>query len=339
MRQLPFGEVPFAADAEHDLQVSAAVERAGRGGGHVVEELIGLVGAGRDPQGFDREGSVADPGVAVVPVAGAAHHLGQRSGGRRADRAGRREGERLEHPSAVVHQVSPRTHVGLVEVRPRLPRRHGVVQPGVDLGLAPDPGRARVGPRRVVKGEARALAAAELEPARDRRLIDGQGHRRRDDQYVIAGGRGQPTVDGVELGMDQSVLGPRDVLQAQLDFSFDARRTPKQKMRCTLAELMAAVAVAHRQRVDDDDRARRRAGGRLQHHGAVQVTASHLRRARGPDRPVAGCVTEQATEDRGTVEAGEAQPVDRSVPAHQCRAVSIRKERIVGDRSHAHVSS
>ena len=129
VRQLPLGQVPFATDAEHDLQVAAPVERAGRRGGHVVEELIGLVGAGRHPEGLDREGGVPDPGVAVVPVSGAAHHLGQRRGRRRADGAGGCEGECLEHPSAVVHQVAPRTHVGLVELRPRLPRRHGVFEP------------------------------------------------------------------------------------------------------------------------------------------------------------------------------------------------------------------
>ncbi len=135
--QLPLGQVPFAADAEHDLQVAAPVERAGRRGGHVLEELVGLVRAGRDPQGLDGEGGVPDPGVAVVPVSGAAHRLRQRGGRRCADRAGGLKGQRLEHPSAVVDQIPPRAHIGLVELGPRLPRRHGVFQSGADLGLAP----------------------------------------------------------------------------------------------------------------------------------------------------------------------------------------------------------
>ena len=88
VRQLPLGQVPFAADAKHDLQVAAPVERAGRGGGHVVEELIGFVRAGRHPKGLDRERRVPDPGVAIVPVSGAAHHLRQRGGRGCADRAG-----------------------------------------------------------------------------------------------------------------------------------------------------------------------------------------------------------------------------------------------------------
>ena len=106
-----------------------------------------------------------------------------------------------------------------------------------------------------MEGEARALAAAEPEPARDRRLVDGQGHGRREDQHVGAPDRGHPAVDGIEEGMDQPVLGTRDVLQGQLDLAFDARRAAQQKMRRTLAELMPPVAVAHGQGVGDGDRA------------------------------------------------------------------------------------
>jgi hypothetical protein len=77
-----------------------------------------------------------------------------------------------------------------------------------------------------MKGEARALAAAQLELARDRGLVDGQGHGRREDQHVGAPERGHSTVDSIEQRMDQAVLGARDVLQGQLNFSFKARRTP-----------------------------------------------------------------------------------------------------------------
>ena len=125
--------------------------------GHVVEELVGLVGAGRHPQRLDGERRVPDPRVAVVPVAGAADHLGQRGGGRRADRAGGLERQRLEHASAVVDEVAPRTDVRLVQLRPRLPRRHGVVEPRRDLVLAPDPGRP--GRRPAARGAARSRPA------------------------------------------------------------------------------------------------------------------------------------------------------------------------------------
>ena len=149
--QLPLGQVALAADSEHDLQVAVLLEGSGSGGGHVLEELVRLIGAGRHPQRLDGERGVSDPGVAVVPVPGAADSLGQRGGGRRADGTGGLKRQRLEYPSAVVDQISPRTDVGLVQPRPRLPCDHGVVQPRCDLGLAPHPSRS---PRRPVCGDA-----------------------------------------------------------------------------------------------------------------------------------------------------------------------------------------
>ena len=59
----------------------------------------------------------------------------------------------------------------------------------------------------------------------------------------------------------------------------------------------------------------------------------------GLNRPVAGFVTQEPTEDRRAVETREAQPVDRAVPAHQRRTVPVRQERIVGYRGRAHVNS
>ena len=44
MRELTLGQVSLAADAEHDLQVAAVVERSGGRRGDVVEELAANVG-------------------------------------------------------------------------------------------------------------------------------------------------------------------------------------------------------------------------------------------------------------------------------------------------------
>ena len=90
--QLALGQVALAADAEHDLQVVAPPQLGRRRRRHEVEELVGLVGAGGHPQRLQREAGVADPRVAVVPVARAARRLGQR-GGRRGARS-RRSGSR-----------------------------------------------------------------------------------------------------------------------------------------------------------------------------------------------------------------------------------------------------
>ncbi len=226
-----------------------------------------------------------------------------------------------------------------MELRPGLPRRDGVFQPCLDLGLGPDLGRAALGPRAVMEGEARAFAAAELELAGDRRRVDGQGHRGRERHHVGAPERDHSTVDGIEQGMDQPVLRTRNVLHGQIDLAFDARGPAQQDVWRIPAEIVPPVAVAHGQRVGDGDRTRRREEGGLQHHGAVQIAPGHLSGPGGPDRPVAGLVIEEATEDRWAVEAGEAQPVDRTVPAHQRSAVPIREERIVGYGDCAHVSS
>ena len=258
--QLPLGQVPLAADAEHDLQVAGLLDGAGRGGGHVVEELVGLVGAGRHPQRLDGERGVSDPRVAVVPVAGAADDLGQRGGRRGADRASRLKRQRLEHPSAVVDEISPRTVVGLVQPRPRLPRRHGVVEPRGDLGLAPHPGRPGVGPLLVVQGEAGPLSLTEDEPARCGGPVDGQGHPARQDHDIGPTGGDESSVDRVEQGSHQAVLRSRGVLQLDLDLSRAARHLPQQDMGRVPSQLVAPVALAHGQRVDDDRGPRRPCG-------------------------------------------------------------------------------
>jgi len=50
VRQFPFGQVPLAADAEHDLQVRSVLQLGGGGVGEEGEELAGLMRAGRHPQ-------------------------------------------------------------------------------------------------------------------------------------------------------------------------------------------------------------------------------------------------------------------------------------------------
>ena len=77
-----------------------------------------------------------------------------------------------------MHHALPRTHVALVELRPRLPRRHGVFEPGAYFRRAPDPGRTALSLVPVMQGEAHAFALGKLEPARGRGavLVERQGH-------------------------------------------------------------------------------------------------------------------------------------------------------------------
>ena len=60
----------------------------------------------------DRERRVAQPAVAVVPVAHAADLLGERGRGRGDDAAGRRVGERLQRDRRAQHRVAPLAVVG-----------------------------------------------------------------------------------------------------------------------------------------------------------------------------------------------------------------------------------
>ena len=334
--QLPLGQVVLAADAEHDLQVAVLLEGSGGGGGHVVEELVGLIGTGRHPQRLDGERGVSDPRVAVVPVSGAADDLGERGGGRGADRTGGLERQRLEHPSAVVDQIAPRTDIGLVQPRPGLPPRHRVVQSRRDLGLAPHPGLPVVGPFAVLQGEADPLSLMKAQPARGGRPVDRHGHGARQDQDIGATDGGQSPVDRVEEGEHQAVLRSRGVLHLDLDLPHAARHLAQQELWRVPPQIVAPVAFPHRQRVDDDGGPRGRAVGRLQDHGVIHVATGDRLGARRPHRPVARRLAQQPSEDRRAVEARAAQPVDRPVQAHQRRTVPVRQQGVIADRTAAH---
>jgi len=114
MRQLPLGQVPLAADAEHDLQVRAALQPGGGRIGEEGEELVRLIRASRHPQSLHGQAGVTHPGVAVVPVPLAADGLRQRGGWRRHDRARRRERHGLQHAPGMAHQLLPRPLIVLV---------------------------------------------------------------------------------------------------------------------------------------------------------------------------------------------------------------------------------
>ena len=73
---------------------------------------VGLLGEADAHEAVQREGRVAQPGVAVVPVARAADVLGQAAGRRRDDGAGRLVGEQLEHQRRARDDLAPAPAVG-----------------------------------------------------------------------------------------------------------------------------------------------------------------------------------------------------------------------------------
>ena len=166
--QLALGEVVLAADPVHDLQRALAGASAGRAG-HERDEVLGLVRAGADVQRLERQAGVADPGVAVVPVALAADRLGQRGGRGGDDRAGRTVGEALEHARAETHELAVRALVDVVLGLPGAPRLDGVLDPRRDLVR-----RERLG-RRPFR---RRPLQREPHPLAGRRRVKRGGHRR-----------------------------------------------------------------------------------------------------------------------------------------------------------------
>ena len=123
------GEVALAADAVHDLQVFVAL-------GHIgdeAEEVVRLPVEAERVERPQRERRVADPRVAVVPVALAARRLGQRRRGRGDERTGGRVGQALQRERAALEVRAPRV-VGEVAARqPVLPVMRGPPQPLVGL--------------------------------------------------------------------------------------------------------------------------------------------------------------------------------------------------------------
>ena len=105
-----------------------------------------------------REGRVADPAVAVVPVAFAARRLGQRGGRRGDDRAGRRVGEALEHERRALQVDAPGV-VGEVAVGQPACARSGACGRGIPRPARPCAGR-RAPPSRSSRRSASRLRAS-----------------------------------------------------------------------------------------------------------------------------------------------------------------------------------
>ena len=76
--------------------------------------------------------------------------------------------------------------------------------------------------------------------------------------------------------------------------------------------------------------------GGLQHQRLVHVSAADLELACGPDREMPAGRVKEAAEHRRPVEAGEAEPVHRAVPADQRRGAAVREQRILADRQAVH---
>src|SRR5277367_4897446 len=105
MWQYPLAEVVLAADPIHDLERAHVHPPAGRAG-HERNEVLGLVRTGTYVERLERQARVADPRVAIVPVALPADGLRERAGGRRDNRPGRPVCQTLEHARSEAHELA-----------------------------------------------------------------------------------------------------------------------------------------------------------------------------------------------------------------------------------------
>src|SRR5439155_25595455 len=110
VRQFALGQVVLAADAVHDLQRRAAAGRAG----HERDELLRLVRAAADVERLQSQAGIADPGVAVVPVALSPDRLGERGRGCGDDGPRRPVRQALQDTGAASHELAVRAVVDVV---------------------------------------------------------------------------------------------------------------------------------------------------------------------------------------------------------------------------------
>ena len=245
------GQVAAPVDAVHDLQRAVGV---GLEVGDELHELVGLPVEVQPVQRLQREGRVADPGVAVVPVALAARRLGQRGGERGDRRAGRHVREALDRERRALDRLAPAV-VG--DPRARDPRRaRSASSPRAGRSprrrrpatRAPPPttaSRTRRSP--CLQQPARADAVA-LEPEQQ----VGRSRRVRPAPLASAAWRSSPT--SVHSGRDAAVVEHRLADEVDVDAALDALDRAHEQVVGVVVERRARV---RRDRVLDAPRAER----------------------------------------------------------------------------------
>ena len=168
--QLHLRQPPLAGQAVHD------VRRGGVAGHRPMQPRppgVRLLEVAAAHQGHEREGGVAQPAVAVVPVAHAADLLRQRSRRRRHDAAGRGVGQGFQRYQGAQNGVTPRPLVGAA-AGPFAPPPFRLL----DAALAIDRLRRRPVRRVPAQREGHALALGHGEVGRGFEVLVDEGDRR-----------------------------------------------------------------------------------------------------------------------------------------------------------------
>ncbi len=231
-------------------------------------------------QRLQREGGVAHPGVAVVPVALAARRLGQRGGEGRHRGPGRHVGHALDRQGRALDRV-PEAVVGHARPpQPGAPEAHGGRDPALGVGHVP----RRRQPALPGQGAVGALAGPQHVPRPDGAPLDAEGEvRAQADRLARPAGVGRVAValDQRPLGRRASVVEDRLADEVDLDLALEALDGAHQQVLGVVVGRRAGVgrdevlrvAGAHRQRVAHDHPPRGGLPGRDHHVGARLVGA------------------------------------------------------------------
>ena len=228
-RRDPFGQPPLTGDAVHDLQLArTAGYRAQQPFAPCLRlvEVTGTHGAEQNQRG------VAQPAIAVVPVALAADFFRQRCGGSGDHAAGRRVGQRLERQHGAQYGVRPLAG-GPAFCRPVPPKCLGVVKrrDWIEAGLQ------RPMRREIAQDKRNGLAGGDGEFADRGHLLAAQMHRRAQGQHIRAGNGAKRSVfEPGHPGYDGAVPEAQNELRAHgqpaartYDQTDDSRMTPRER--------------------------------------------------------------------------------------------------------------
>ena len=331
------GQVAAPVDPVHDLQraVLVALEV-----GDELHELLGLPVEVQVVQRLQREGRVAQPRVAVVPVALASRRLGQRGRQRRDGRAGRHVGQPLDRERRALDRLAPAVVGHRARVRAsrasstrsspggrwRRRCRSGAcsssAQESAQKTCSPWCSTWRARTQSPSTPTAMSVCSLSVSPA------------------PVASARWPSSADR-PFGRDAAVVEDRFADQLDLDLAVEADRHAHEHVLGVFVggrprvrrDQILAPARAERERVAYRRPAGRRRPGRQQRVGArlVDARGRHVDAERAePER--AGLAVEQRAEHARRVEARHAQPVDRAVGRHQRARVAVGEKRVLGDR-------
>ncbi len=295
------------------------------------QEGVRLLGEPEIEEGLERQRGVAQPAVAVVPVARAADRLGQRGRGRRHHRSRGGEGEELQGQGAADNVVAVGSVVAAARRPPAPPR---------EARLDPAPGLLAEGrqDRRLLVGEGdrevAALAGAEGRGAVDAGAVLARGEGDLAAQAQGVGGVLVPEAEGAAVGQPgdhRAVAGPR--VARDLDLHLALHALDRAQHLALGPELPALLLLGgHREEVEQAHPSALGGEGGLEHVGVGHVAPGGLETARRADGEAPALVTiENGGEERRRVEARQAEPVDRPPFRDQGGAPAVADDGVVAD--------